>query len=120
MIWQKTPWFDDVETLLCDALLDDVSIIREEVNQEIATLWFIKKHGYFVTRLESFDHKKELVLVAWQGKNTKPLIDYLKNSCKKTGINSMRFHSSLPENIITRFVRPFGFCRAETVYRLEI
>ena len=120
MKWKKIAWFDDVELLLRDALLDDVSIIREEVNAGVSVLWHVENHGYFVTRLEQFYDQKELVLVAWQGKNTKPLVDYLKKICKKSGIDSMRFHSSLPEKTVSRFVEPFGFLRAETVYRLEL
>jgi hypothetical protein len=120
MVWQKVAWCGDVERCLCEAIGGDGEIIREQVDSGIAALWKIKNHGYFVTRLEIVGEKKELVMVAWQGKNTEPLVKYLIDVCKKECIESIRFHSALSEKLVARFVRRWGFYRAETVYRLEL
>ena len=120
MKWEKIPWFDGVEEKLSSALLDDLIFIKAEVDSGVANLWRIENYGYFVTRLEKFGEHQELVLVAFQGKKALELIEHLKSVCKNQGIQSMRFHTGHPEKLMSRFIKPTGFKRYETVYRLEL
>lgn len=120
MSWASIPWNEGVSVALSDALGSDSQAIRADVEAGLATLWRVKGHGYFITRLEQFGSKSELVLVAWQGRNTGPLINYLKDVCVRQGINSMRFHTSRPEKVVTRFVKKWGFEPVETVYKLGL
>lgn len=111
--------------MLADALLSDEHIIRAEVEQGICELWKVEGYGYFVTRLESNGVSTELVLVAWQGKNTQPLIEHLINVCKNIGVKTMRFHTVHNKHLISRFVKKWGFTIAEireseTVYRAKV
>ncbi len=118
MNWQRVGWSVDVENCLSGALSDEgMAIVAGEVSSGVSTLWHVESHGYFITRLELFENKKELVLVAWQGKNTEPLVEYLKAACVSEGINSMRFHTVISEKLATRFVKKMCFEPVETVYR---
>gem|GEM_PF-4734584 len=122
MDWKKIAWFEGIEKHLRGALDDRaMKLVKSEVESGESTLFFVAGHGYFVTRIEGFsDGTKELVLVAWQGKNTEPLIDHLRSSCKKSGVQTMRFHTAIAENLASRFTKKMGFCRVETVYKMEV
>ncbi len=122
MKWVRVPWTQEAEKMLSDALLSDSSIIKQEVETGLSTLWHVIGHGFFVTRLEVIDQKKELVMVAWQGKNTQPIIKHLKLVCENEGIKSIRFHTQVNEKTASRFVKRWGFSpverrKDETVYR---
>jgi hypothetical protein len=122
--WQKISWTGEAEVMLSTALLSESHIIKAEVVDKISTLWKIREHGFFVTRLETIGKNLELVLVAWAGTNTAPLINYLKKICINSGVTSMRFHTIHPQKLINRFVNKWGFVLVdetsdESIYRVE-
>lgn len=119
MRWELCSWSDEAERELKDALGEDGEIIRGEVEAGSASLWRIEGHGYFVTRLEKTVTGSELVMVAWQGVDTFPVVEHLQAVARNQGIDSIRFHTAHPEKLAGRFVAPLGFKRVETVFRWD-
>lgn len=123
MNWKRVGWTDEIAKCLTGALnKKGLAAIAQEVSESISTLWHVEDCGYFVTRLESctVDDSRELVLVAYEGRNVKPLVDHLQDVCVNEGIQSMRFHTEINQELVTRFVAKMNFEPVETVYRWSI
>ncbi|WP_261840913.1 hypothetical protein [Aliamphritea ceti] len=118
--WVQIEWCDEAATTLQPAFAGDEIAIKLDVERGFATLWHVPEHGYIVTRLEDIEPGvQELVLVAWAGQNTGPIVEHAQNVCQSKGIQSIRFHTHHPEKLINRFVKRWGFGRVQTVYRWE-
>ena len=83
----------------------------------MSVLWRIPGHGFLITRLETYGNRRELVLVAWAGVDTGPLVLHAQGVCKAEGIETIRFHTAHNEQLISRFVKKWGFQRVETLFR---
>lgn len=123
MNWKRVGWTDEVAACLTGALnKKGLAAIAQEVSESISTLWKVEEYGYFVTRLESctVDGSRELVLVAYEGKNVQPLVEHLKRVCINEGIQSIRFHTEINQKLVTRFVDKMNFKPVETIYRWSL
>lgn len=97
---RREPWSAEAEAALADALHGDGDIIRDEVQRGDAALWHFdtaKTRGYAVVRVEQIGNKRELVLVAGQGRGLIAGMEWLWNHYKKQfGVNSIRTHVKNP------------------------
>lgn len=120
MEMQKVQWCGEAATSLKNALGHYLGFVAAEVKAGDASLWRVPGHGYLVTRLETFNDGKELVLVAFEGKNVGEVVKHVTAICKnQPDIKKIRFHTAHPENVVSRLVNKWGFKREETVYYLE-
>lgn len=117
MKWIPEQWSGEAATRLGFALGRDEVEIKRQVDEGEAVLWRVPSHGFIVTRLENCGRGNELVLIAWAGVDTGPILEHAKTVCRAEGISSIRFHTEHPEKLASRFVSKWGFEPMETVYQ---
>lgn len=117
MSWAREQWSEEAADVLAPALNGDGDFIRCEVESGQADLYRVDGHGFIVTRLEQYGNEFELVLVAWAGKDTGPIVEHVQRYCRYRGVKSIRFHSRLDPKVVARMVKKWGFEPVETVYR---
>ncbi len=90
--------------------------IKMECIKGVSQCWKFN-NGRFITRIEH----KELVIVAFTGRNTSNVFSAIYQSAKNGGFQSIRIHTNNPKWV--RFIRIKGFVFDEVaigIYRLEV
>lgn len=118
-IAQRLQWCESLEPLLAKAAGNDLDIIKAEVMENKAQLWALSgaAKGYVVTRVESYDSYKELVIVLGVGSGAKAGIEWVKRLAKSYGIESIRTHIKRPG--LARMYKAAGFYQREIVMGLD-
>lgn len=121
--WVREKWSQEADDAIGDLLEGAKDCFIEEINSGIADLWRIEYEGGFtgtmITRLDvNTLGEKELVLIAGRGNGMHLAVDDLKEGCRKSGVKSIRAHSSRPG--YERLVSKMGFVKIESVYRCEV
>lgn len=116
MRFSPIPWSDEAETGLNEVLGGDKHIIKDQVENGIAELWSLNGDGYLITRIE--EERGELVIMCFQGKNAKTMVQECMTAADKQGLKTIRFHTQRPA--LKRLLKGFAPKESETVFRIEL
>lgn len=96
---------------------NDLDAIAQEIALNISELWRIGQ-AYVVTRIETYDGYKELVVVCMQGEDAKKASAQLVNIAKHSGMASIRFHTQ--HKGLERLLKSFAPVEVERVYKVAL
>jgi len=112
-------WTLGAEAKLRPALGDDLAIIAADVRDGRAELWYSPRHGYMVTRFETFaTGRVELVIVGAVGEGLHEMMPGILYYARKHGAAAVRVHSRRPG--MGRALERWGFELAEHVYLRDV
>ncbi len=116
-------WSENTPNDLRGSCVEDVELIRADVEKGLAHLYQIVGKGvcvWAVTRTEAISGGTELVVMCVGGKGMKKAGEALIDAAKRNGFISIRYHSR--NDAIPRLYSMYGFMgeELERVYRLSI
>lgn len=95
---------------------DAVADIAAEVQAGQAEAWRLNSGmAYMVTRIEEASQGRELVVIAFEGRNLRHLVPGIISQARAVGCRSIRYHTT--RRGLERMLRAFGFGEAERVHR---
>lgn len=103
------------ENAITEAFGSDAGFIRREIESGSCALWRLNRgQVYMVTRGEG----AECVIVALEGVGLHDVAPDIIASVKRSGFESIRFHSKRPA--LCRMLKRYGFQERERVYELSL
>lgn len=104
-------------TLCARSLGEDKNSIRNDLNNLKAEA-FIIGQCCFITRFETTDNNKELIVMCAEGKGLNQAGSVLKKIAKAKGCNSARMHTKRPA--LQRLAKKFGWIQKEIIFTTVI
>ena len=109
-------WSHAADKGLSETLRDGGELLRQQVESGVAELWEIDSHSWMITRAEAWpDHKPELVICCYQGRDLTTIGKAIVASAKTQGFGSIRYHTR--HKGLNRLLKPFEFEFLETIYQ---
>jgi len=102
--------------ILCArSLRSDIDVIRKMLNEKRAEAFLIGQ-CCFITRFETTNNNKELVVMCAQGKGLNSSGDILRAIAKKHGCTTARMHTNRPA--LQRLAAQFGWVQHEIIFKI--
>lgn len=96
---------------------EDLADIADEIARGISQLWLIGD-AHMVTRVETHNNKRELVIVCLEGQGSQAIADEVYRIAQLNQISSIRFHTQTRG--FERILRKFAPVEVERVYKVQV